>query len=159
MNEFLILVLINDCKTLYHSVSDKAGKISMEITRESQNVNETLEILVENTSTNEIYLRNFLNSIDQNTKNYKKSIPDYEQDLIDNNKIQPANLLFNDNDYNKNLPLNKNVTIAVPNKDYEPIKQIVKFQPGEMIKVYPLFIFCFVIFFTTLILIIIYFLI
>lgn len=122
--------MINDCKTLYHTVNDRTNKISMEVTRESANINETLEILIENTLTSDIYLKNYLTSIGEN------------RDLIDGNQILKQGNLYED--YN-NIGANKvgyfgsymtrNVSIAIPNVDYEPIKQIIKFMPGEMIKV------------------------
>ena len=77
-------------------------------------MNETLEILIENIQTIDIYMRNFLMSIGGDDQDYNSVL---------------ANGASKTTSY-----LGKNVTVAVPNIDYEPIKKIVKLMPGEVSK-------------------------
>lgn len=119
-------MLINDCNTLYHTVSDHSTKASIEVTRENVIVvNETLEILVENIVTSDVYLKNFLISIGEGRADFVDSEINKHAYYEDFNSISRSN---------NQAYWGKNVSVAIPNVDYEPIKKIIKFMPGEVTK-------------------------
>lgn len=117
-------------------MSDHANKASIEVTRESaSHVNETLEVLVESIQTSDVYLKNFLMSIGSGGG------------VVGGGGVVVVNDVINEHGGGKSTVggasnyMGKNVTLALPNLDFEPIKKIVKFMPGEVSKKFHVNIF------------------
>lgn len=102
------------------------------MTRESGvAVNETLEILVENIVTSEVYLKNFLISIGESRGDLINKPGSSSSQLYDDyNSISVSNRQLQFGAYS-----GKNVSVAIPNIDFEPLKKVIKFMPGEINKV------------------------
>lgn len=128
----MLKVFINDCNTLYHTVNDQSNKVAIEVTRENGvAVNETLEILVENIVTSEVYLKNFLISIGESRGDLINKPGSSSSQLYDDyNSISVSNRQLQFGAYS-----GKNVSVAIPNIDFEPLKKVIKFMPGEINKV------------------------
>lgn len=113
-------LLVNDCKTVYQTISSKETKIALEITREKNSLNETLEVLVENIPTSDIYIKSYLNNADSLKEN----------NIIKTNIQQ----VFNERSL-LNFGNSKNISLALANKHFEPFSTRLKFLPGEILKV------------------------
>lgn len=108
---------------MYHTVSEYSNKVVLEVTREKSNVNETLEVLVENIVTSDVYLKSLLLSIGEGRRTADSTYYDDYNSISAGGAGSQLNYL------------GKNASMALPNVDYEPIKKIVKFTPGEVTKV------------------------
>lgn len=91
--------MVNDCKTVYQTLNEKEGKLTIEIKREKTSLNETFEVLVQNIETSDVYVKSYL----ENRQSGLKTL---------------------------------NLSIAKPNKDFEPLSLRIKFLPGEILKLF-----------------------
>ena len=114
---------------MFYTVSENSNQLSFELTRKKSNLLESLDVQISTVESSQEHIKNYFDS-------YKKS---QMNEIIDNQN----SLVFSsekENNFSKSfITVPSNISLAVPNEDFVPIKEIIQFLPGESTKVGYLF--------------------
>jgi hypothetical protein len=110
---------------MFYTVSENSNQLSFELTREKSNLLESLDVQISTVESSKEHIKNYFDS-------YKKS---QMNEIIDNQN----SLVFSsekENNFSKSfITVPSNISLAIPNEDFVPIKEIIQFLPGESTKV------------------------
>jgi hypothetical protein len=96
------------------------------LTREKSNLLESLDVKISTVQSSQEHIKNYFDS-------YKKS---QMNEIIDDNQNGLVFSSEKENNFTKSfITVPSNISLAIPNEDYVPINEIIKFLPGEFTKV------------------------
>lgn len=106
-------------------MSENSNQLSFEITREKSSIMEPLDVWITTVESSKEHIKNYFDF-------YKKT----QMNTIIENQNNFALIAARENNFTKNfISVPSNITIAIPNEDFIPIREVLKFQPGEITKV------------------------
>lgn len=113
----------DNCKSAFYTISENANQISFELTREKSYLMNSLDVMITT-----------IQSSQDNIKTYFEYYRKYQANkIIDNSFVFASEP---ENNYTKSFFIGpSNISLAVANEDFLPLKEVIKFQPKEFTKV------------------------